>query len=172
MKGFYCLEGIDGCGKSTQINSLIQNLSTKGHVCLKIREPGGTEVGEKIRNILLSPGTNALSNKAELLLYNAARAQLIEQIIQPALALQRVVLADRFAWSTLAYQGYGRQLDIVEIQSIIDLACGDIWPQKTFILDIPVSEFRRRSQAEERNPDRIEQEKEVFLNECGLDTKN
>ncbi len=163
MEKFYCIEGIDGCGKSTQIGMLMEALSQKGFQSIRTREPGGTTVSEKIRNILLSPGTTELSSLSELLLYNAARAQLIHEVIIPALKNKRVVLADRFAWSTMAYQGYGRQLEKSNIEQLSNLTCGSHWPKTTFILDIPVDEFRRRSQAEQRTPDRIEREKADFF---------
>lgn len=163
MDNFYCLEGIDGCGKSTQISMLIEKLTQKGYECLRIREPGGTKISEKIREILLSPESSDLSDFSELLLYNAARAQLIHEIIKPALEQGKIVLADRFAWSTLAYQGYGRGLNIKSLQQLSDLTCGEYWPKQTFILNIPVEVFRSRSDKEQREPDRIEKEKSDFF---------
>jgi len=163
MKGFFCIEGIDGCGKSTQIGRLIEKFSKRGIQSCKIREPGGTTISEKVRNILLSKSSEDMSSLTELLLYNAARAQLIHEVIQPALDKNQIVLADRFAWSTLAYQGYGRELEKELISSLLNLTCGEYWPQLTFVLDIPVNVFRERSQAENRSADRIEQEQESFF---------
>ena len=109
---FFCLEGIDGSGKTTQLTMLQEELARRGFQSIRVREPGGTDISEKIRNILLSPvHKGKMSDLTELLLYNAARAQVISEIIQPALANGKVVLADRYAWSTLAYQGFGRGID-------------------------------------------------------------
>jgi dTMP kinase len=164
MKGaFFCLEGIDGCGKSTQINLLMETLPQKGYQPLKIREPGGTEISEKIRNIILSPRSANLSSTAELLLYNAARAQLIHEIIRPALEKGKIILADRYLWSTIAYQGYGRGLNLNKIYQLQSLTCEDNMPLHTFLLDITVEEFRDRSERMGKIPDRMEQEKEEFF---------
>jgi dTMP kinase len=165
-KNFICLEGIDGCGKSTQI-ALLENLfKSKGQKVLCIREPGGTEISEAVRKILLDPAHKGkMDNITELLLYNAARSQLIHEVIKPALEKGIAVLADRFAYSTLAYQGYGRGLNIDMIKKLLDIACGDFFPNKTFILDIDVSLSRDRRQKDKtrRSADRIEQEENDFF---------
>jgi len=161
---FFCLEGIDGSGKTTQLTMLQEELARRGFQSIRVREPGGTEISEKIRNILLSPAHKGkMGDLTELLLYNAARSQVIEEIIKPALANGRVVLADRFAWSTMAYQGFGRGLDTRLIESLLDIACGDYWPRHTFILDIPVAASRERQEKDEREPDRLEQEQNDFF---------
>lgn len=161
---FFCLEGIDGSGKTTQLTLLQEELGRRGFQSVRVREPGGTEISEKIRNILLSPAHKGkMGNLTELLLYNAARAQVIEEIIQPALSNGKVVLADRFAWSTLAYQGFGRGLDTRVIESLLNIACGDYWPRHTFILDLPVAASRERQEKDERAPDRLEQEHNDFF---------
>jgi dTMP kinase len=162
MRHFYCLEGIDGSGKSTQLNALEENLKTLGYECERIRELGGTALSEAIRELLLSPAYQP-DNMTELLLYNAARAQVIAEKILPALKAGKIVLADRYAWSTMAYQGYGRQLDKERIRSLLEITCGEVWPQHTFVLDIPVETFRQRSDDQGRTPDRLEQEKESFF---------
>lgn len=165
-KNFICLEGIDGCGKSTQITMLEDFFKNKGMEVLKIREPGGTEISESVRQILLNPQYKGkMNNIAELLLYNAARAQLIHEVIKPALQKGVVVLADRFAYSTLAYQGYGRELDIGMIKDLLKITCGEFFPSKTFILDIevPVSRERQRKDFARNGADRIEQEKDAFF---------
>jgi dTMP kinase len=166
MDRFICLEGIDGCGKSTQVNALGNFLEKEGFKVLRIREPGGTEISEAVRQILLNPEyKDKMSDTTELFLYNAARAQLIHEVIKPALRKGFVVLADRFAYSTLAYQGYGRGLDIEMIKNMLRMACGVFFPNKTFILDIPVSVSKeRRSKDISRNgTDRIEQEQDDFF---------
>jgi dTMP kinase len=160
---FFCLEGIDGCGKSTQINLLLEELGRRGIPAVRIREPGGTEISERIRTLILTPSLAKMSSLTELLLYSAARAQLLHEVVAPALAQGKVVIADRFAWSTLAYQGYGRGISFATISSLIGTATAGIWPQATFLLDIPVSLFQERSQQEGRTPDRMELEKSEFF---------
>jgi dTMP kinase len=165
-KNFISLEGIDGSGKSTQIAALENLYKSKGLEVLCVREPGGTKISEAVRKILLNPEhKGCMSNVAELLLYNAARSQLLHEVIRPALDKGVVVLADRFAYSTLAYQGYGRGLDIDMIKKMLRMACGDCFPSKTFILDIPVSLSRERlqSDASRSGKDRIEQEENDFF---------
>ena len=110
-KHFFSLEGIDGSGKSTQIDKLIEVLTSEGYSVVKLREPGGAKISEGIRELLLDPAFKGImGDKTELLLYNAARAQVIHEVIQPALDAGKIVIADRFAWSTFAYQGYARGL--------------------------------------------------------------
>jgi len=166
FKNFICLEGIDGSGKSTQIACLEKLFKNRGLEVLKIREPGGTEISEMVRQILLnSAHKNKMSDITELLLYNAARSQLLCEIIKPALEKGIAVLADRFAYSTLAYQGYGRGLNIDMIKNLLHVTCGDFFPNKTFILDIPVSLSRERQQKDgtRSGADRIELEKNDFF---------
>jgi len=166
FKNFICLEGIDGSGKSTQIVALEALFKNRGLEVLCIREPGGTEISEMVRQILLNPAhKDCMSYTAELLLYNAARSQLIHEVIKPALEKGVAVLADRFAYSTLAYQGYGRGLDISVIKTLQQISCGECFPSKTFILDIPVSLSRERQLCDNTRSgqDRIEQEKNDFF---------
>ncbi len=166
FKNFICLEGIDGSGKSTQIAALEDLFKSKGLEVLKIREPGGTEISEAVRKILLDPAHKGKMNDiTELLLYNAARSQLIHEVIKPALEKGVAVLADRFAYSTLAYQGYGRGLNIDMIKNLLRITCGNFFPNKTFILDIDVSLSRERQQKDKARgkADRIEQEKNDFF---------
>ena len=166
FKNFICLEGIDGSGKSTQITALENLFKSKGFEVLKIREPGGTEISENVRDILLNPAHKGkMNNITELLLYNAARSQLIHEVIKPALEKGVAVLADRFAYSTLAYQGYGRGLDIGMIKNLLSITCGDYFPNKTFILDLPVSLSRKRQAGDgaRSGQDRIELEKNEFF---------
>jgi dTMP kinase len=166
IENFICLEGIDGCGKSTQIAALENLFKDRGFEVLCVREPGGTEISETVRQILLNPAHKGkMSDITELLLYNAARSQLIHEMIKPALEKGTAVLADRFAYSTLAYQGYGRGLNIDIIKNLLRITCGDCFPNKTFILDIPVSLSRERLQKDKARSgaDRIELEKNDFF---------
>jgi dTMP kinase len=147
MKGlFITFEGTEGSGKTTQISRLAERLRTMGHRVRTLREPGGTPIGEEIRHTLKhSPANHAMTPEAELLLMNASRAQLVREVIRPALATGEVVLCDRFYDSTTAYQGYGRQLDLQMVKSMIDVAVGDTRPDLTLLFIVPhdVSEARR-----------------------------
>ena len=147
MKGlFITFEGTEGSGKTTQISLLAERLRSMGHSVRTLREPGGTPIGEEIRHTLKhSPANHAMTAEAELLLMNASRAQLVREVIRPALAAGEIVLCDRFYDSTTAYQGYGRQLDLQMVKSIIDVAVGDTRPDLTLLFIVPheVSEARR-----------------------------
>src|SRR5438067_495558 len=147
MKGlFVTFEGTEGSGKSTQIALLAARLRAHGHRVREIREPGGTPIGEEIRHTLKhSKDNQAMTPEAELLLMNASRAQLVREIIRPALARGEIVLSDRFYDSTTAYQGYGRELDLAMVKSIIDAAVGVTRPDITllFLLPYEVAEERR-----------------------------
>jgi dTMP kinase len=147
MKGlFLTFEGTEGSGKSTQIPLLAERLRSLGRHVRTLREPGGTPIGEEIRHTLKhSKANEAMTPEAELLLMNASRAQLVREIIRPALAAGEIILSDRFYDSTTAYQGYGRQLDLKMVRSIIDAAVGDTRPDLTllFLLPYEVAEQRR-----------------------------
>jgi len=149
MKGiFITFEGTEGGGKSTQAASLAARLQENGRKVRVLREPGGTPIGEEIRHTLKHSDSNhAMTSEAELLLMNASRAQLVREIIRPALAAGDIVICDRFHDSTTAYQGYGRQLDLAQVQAIIHFAVEQTRPDLTLFLDIPleVSEARRLS---------------------------
>lgn len=161
---FFCLEGIDGSGKTTQMDLLEQSLRDMGYECVRVREPGGSRISEAIRALLLDPAYKGLmGDRAELLLYNAARAQVIEEVIQPALNAGKVVLADRFAWSTLAYQGFGRGLNTSMVENLSEITCGECFPELTIVLDMDVKEGRLRMASEGKQPDRLEAEKEDFF---------
>ena len=139
-------EGTEGSGKSTQISLLAQALRAKGRTVRTLREPGGTPIGEEIRHTLKHSAVNqAMTPEAELLLMNASRAQLVREIIRPALAAGEIVLCDRFYDSTTAYQGYGRMLDLEMVENIIRVAVGDTRPDLTLLFLLPqeVSEARR-----------------------------
>ncbi|MBC8243557.1 MAG: dTMP kinase [Verrucomicrobia bacterium] len=165
---FITFEGIEGCGKSTQIERLAKRLAKAGRDVVTLREPGGTPIGETIREVVKHPpGTEPISPDTELLLMNASRAQLVQQAIRPALAGGAVVLCDRFYDSSLAYQGYGRGLDLAKVQQAIDLAVGDTRPDLTLLLDIPlaVSQSRvgARRQTTGEGQDQFDQSGDAFF---------
>ena len=134
---FITLEGIEGSGKTTQIDHIVKFLDQKGIPHLTTREPGGTSVGAKIRSILLDPENNALAPVTELLLYAADRAQHLETCIKPALDAGKTVICDRYYDATLVYQGYARGLDLNLIAQLHCLCCGNLMPDITFLLDLP-----------------------------------
>ncbi|HTZ11798.1 MAG TPA: dTMP kinase [Candidatus Margulisiibacteriota bacterium] len=157
MKGkFITFEGSEGCGKSTQSHLLYNYLKGKGYKVLYLREPGGVKISEKIRTILLDPVNKAMSKECEMLLYMAARAQAVAEIIKPALEKGRIVICDRFLDSTLAYQGYGLGIDIKVIKEVGSFATEGIEPDLTFFLDLCVKKGLRHRR---HCCDRIEQRK-------------
>ena len=132
---FIVIDGPDGAGKSTQLQLLAQFLRDSGADLVEARDPGGTAIGDKIRQILLSPEHDEMAVTTELMLYMASRAQLVSQVLQPALAAGKCVLCDRYAWSTVAYQGAGG-MDPRAIEQVAQVAVGGLWPDLTIILDI------------------------------------
>lgn len=143
---FISFEGSEGCGKSTQIELLARLLRGMSYRVRTAREPGGTPIGEEIRHTLKhSKSNSAMTAEAELLLMNASRAQLVREVIRPALAAGEIVVCDRFYDSTMAYQGYGRQLDLQMVKTIVDIAVGETRPDLTLLLTVTpeVSELRR-----------------------------
>lgn len=163
-KHFFSLEGIDGSGKSTQIDKLIEVLTSEGYSVVKLREPGGAKISEGIRELLLDPAFKGImGDKTELLLYNAARAQVIHEVIQPALDAGKIVIADRFAWSTFAYQGYARGLGTELVQRLTEITCGGCFPELTVVLDLTVEASRARTAKRGEAPDRLESEKADFF---------
>jgi dTMP kinase len=142
---FITFEGTEGCGKSTQISLLAERLRALGHRVRTLREPGGSLIGEEIRHTLKhSQQNHAMTAETELLLMNASRAQLVREIIRPALAAGEIVLSDRFHDSTTAYQGYGRELDLEKVRAVIDFAVGETRPDLTLLLTVSseISELR------------------------------
>src|ERR1700679_694448 len=126
---FITIEGTEGCGNSTQVEFLTRRLRALGHRVRPLREPGGTPIGEEIRHTLKHSQQNqAMTPEAELLLMNASRAQLVREVIRPAIAAGEIILCDRFYDSTTAYQGYGRQLDLEKVRTVIEFAVGDTKP--------------------------------------------
>ena len=153
MSMFITLEGPDGSGKTTQARMLTEWLREQGHQVVLTREPGGTDIGDQIRQVLHDPHNTAMDARAEILLYSASRAQHVAQCIQTALAAGKVVISDRYADSTLAYQGYGRGLDLKTLRAITTFATGGLTPNLTLYLDIAPQEGlqRRRLSGDEWN---------------------
>lgn len=149
------LEGADGCGKSTQAGLLAERLAGLGREVLRLREPGGTRLGEAVRALLLSPGTEACA-EAELFGYLMARAQLCREVIAPALARRAWVVLDRFWHSTIAYQAWGLGLDPARVRAAIDLAVGGVRPDRALWLRLPPGAAAARRRARAAAADRIE----------------
>lgn len=149
MSLFITFEGPEGGGKSTQARLLAAWLEETGHSVLLTREPGGTRIGDQIRRIIVDQRNQELTSEAEILLFNASRAQLVREVIRPALESGTIVICDRYADSTMAYQGYGRRLDLERLRTIVTFATGDLTPDLTLLLDIPpaVGLARRRAAA-------------------------
>jgi dTMP kinase len=165
---FITFEGIDGCGKTTQLRLLAERFRNAGREVVETVEPGGTGIGKLIRRILLDPASSDLHPRAELLLYFASRAQNVEQVIRPALDRGSVVLCDRFTDSTLAYQGCGRGLDVETILDLDRIACQDVRPDLTILIDIDVvmsqERARRRNERTASSETRLDDESAAFHN--------
>ena len=153
---FISFEGIDFCGKSTQVKLLKKYLETKGKKVTLLREPGGTQISEQIRKILLDNKNHKMCTETEILLFSASRAQLVRESIAPLLADGWYVLSDRFFDSTTAYQGYGRGIPLESVKTINSFAVGEFLPAVTFFLDIPVSVAFERQKKSANELDRIE----------------
>lgn len=167
---FVTFEGLDLSGKTTQAQLLAEAATSfrvrNPHVyppVLFLREPGGTAISERLRAILLDRGHDAMSDRTELLLFAASRAQLVDEVILPALARKEIVLCDRFHDSTTAYQAYGRGLDLEVVRTINRFATAGVLPDLTILVDIPVEEIERRRQASELARDRMETSGRAFL---------
>src|SRR3984885_15224736 len=164
---FITFEGLDGCGKSTQLEKLAAALRTQKIDVVTTREPGGTVIGERIRAVLLDSRTAGLDSHAEMALMFASRAQLIAEVIQPALTAGKWVLCDRFTDSTEAYQGGGRRLGSGPVLELHKVLCGDVWPDLTILMDSDVSSSvsraRRRNKNAEHDENRFEKESRAFF---------
>ncbi|MDP7011340.1 MAG: dTMP kinase [Verrucomicrobiota bacterium] len=158
---FITFEGTEGCGKSTHIRRLATCLEDEGHTVRTLREPGGTKSGEEVRE-LLKHGPDNLTPETELLLMNASRAQLVREIIRPALAAGEVVLCDRFYDSTTVYQAAGRGLNADRVRAVIDFAVGETHPDLTLLLQIPL-EISEKRRAKRYDSDRFESEDREFF---------
>jgi dTMP kinase len=167
MVRFITIEGGDGTGKSTQIRTLESYLMQRGFACVMTREPGGTALGSLIRKVLLEVGSHEIASSTELFLYLADRAQHVNEVILPALKSDKIVLCDRFTDSTVAYQGYGRGIELGLLRQLNDIADQGVHPDLTILLDCPVSvglarTARRQTAAGRRQEDRFEREKIEF----------
>ena len=169
---FITFEGLDGCGKSTQLEKLAAVLRADGHDVVTTREPGGTGIGEQVRAVLLNSRTLGLAPLAELALMFASRAQLLEEIVHPALAAGKFVICDRYSDSSEAYQGAGRQLGSEAVLAIHRVICRDFWPDLTILMDsdaaASVERARRRNTQAKRarsaaDENRFEQENRAFF---------
>lgn len=160
---FITFEGTEGAGKSTQAALLAARLRAAGQTVRELREPGGTAVGEAIRELVKHRAGPGLTPEAELLLINASRAQLVREIIRPALAAGETVVCDRFSDSTLAYQGHGRGLDLAMVRAVIDAAAGPTRPDLTLWLALPAEAAALRLTARGAGPDRFEAEGREFF---------
>jgi dTMP kinase len=154
---FITFEGVDGSGKSTQVRLVAEQLRAEGRQVLETREPGGTELGEKVRDLILAGGS--LAPWAEALLFAAARAQLVDEVIRPALARGEDVLSDRYIDSSLAYQGLARGLGVERVLELNLAATGHLLPDRTFLIQVPLDQAARQRGDD---PDRIEREGDDF----------
>lgn len=159
---FISFEGIDGAGKTTLLSTLEAWLKKERIAHVVTREPGGTRLGEKVRELLLDPSHAGMSDRAELLLYSASRAQLVQEVIRPALSEGRWVLADRFIDATLAYQGYGRGLDLKMLRAVQEWATDGLWPHRTVLVDCDLDIAAGRQRLRPKAKDRIEREHRAF----------
>ena len=163
---FFTFEGIDGSGKSTQLQRFADYLGRMRLPCVVTREPGGTEMGDRIRRLVLPRASAGMDPWTEVLLYFASRAQNVSQVILPALEQGRIVLCDRFTDASLAYQGYGRGLDLKFIRQLHRFACGGLQPNLTFVIDIAPEESvhraRHRNTAATEDESRFEEEALAF----------
>jgi len=157
---FISFEGIDGSGKSTQCQMLYHELLDQGYVVHLFREPGGTRISEKIRDILLDKNNSEMSAVTEMLLYFSSRNQLIVEKVIPALTRGEIVLLDRFVDSTIAYQGYGRNLSLQDIEKVAEVAIGNVHPDLTILVDTPLETAKDRM--DRRELDRLEAENAEF----------
>lgn len=150
---FFSFDGVDGAGKSTQIHLLCEWLRSLGRDVVVCRDPGTTALGEKVRELLLSDHGAPIHRRTEMLLFMAARAQLVEELLRPALAAGRTIVSDRYLLANLVYQAYAGGLDLADVQTVGEIAIGGIRPQLTFLLDIdPQAAAQRMARA----PDRME----------------
>lgn len=159
---FITFEGLDFSGKSTQATILVEKLKKTHAVVHFLREPGGTKISERVRDLLLDKKHLEMTEAAELLLFSAARAQLVMEVIVPALQRSEIVICDRYYDSTTAYQGYGRGINLEAVKSINRLATGGTDPDITFFVDIPVDEIERRKQKAGMAFDRMESSGRAF----------
>lgn len=157
---FFSFDGIDGVGKSTQVQLFCEYLRRMGHDVVSCRDPGSTRVGEAIRRLLLDSGEETpIARRSEMLLYMAARAQLVDEVIDPALSAGKVVVSDRFLLANVVYQGHAGGLDVDGLWQVGAVATGNVAPVQIFLLDMPADEAQARHQ---REPDRMERQTDGF----------
>lgn len=166
MSLFITFEGLDGAGKSTQIERLSQRLHKMGKPLVMTREPGGTEIGDHLRALLLDPTQTHLSPETEVLLYAASRAQLLHEVIRPSLSLGKMVICDRYVDASLAYQGAGLGVGVEKVTAVNGFATGQLEPDLTFLFDLPVEVgLLRLQQSRTQTPmDRIERRGDEYFN--------
>lgn len=157
MSLFITFEGPEGAGKTTQIHLVENYLKEQGFSVLVVREPGGTKIGDQIRQILLNPDSSEIGMRTEILLYAASRAQLVDEMVLPSLKKGKIVLCDRYIDSSVAYQGYGSIGDIGEVLTINRMATGGLMPDRTYLLDIPITIGQERIGIRGNPKDRVEQ---------------
>ena len=157
---FFSFDGIDGVGKSTQMDLFVDWLQGRGLDVVTCRDPGGTELGEKLRQILLEKSDTPICRRAEMLLYMASRAQLVEQLIKPALQDRKVVVSDRFLLANVVYQGHAGGLSIGDLWQVGDIAVDRVAPAQIFVLDMDVADAVKRMN---REPDRIESQGKSYM---------
>lgn len=160
---FVTFEGIDGCGKSTQLAKAAGKLRSESHDIVVTREPGGTPLAEKIRSLVMDAEHGDMCDECEVMLYLAARAQHVNEVVAPALERGAIVLCDRFQEAMFAYQGYGRGIDMSRLVSMNAYAGGGVVPGLTFIFDIPVAVSLERLKASGKDPDRLESNPPEFF---------
>jgi dTMP kinase len=149
---FITLEGPEGSGKTSHVHDLVEYLREKGYPVFPTREPGGTSIGEQVREVLHSLKNTEMHPRTETLLYQAARAQFVEQVVRPRLTLGEIVLSDRYADSTIAYQGYGHQQDLEQVRALVKYATGGLVPDLTVLLDVDVEiGISRKTKSQEWN---------------------
>jgi len=168
---FFSFDGIDGVGKSTQIGLFADSLRSAGHDVVCCRDPGSTQLGESLREILLANDDVPIAPSSEMLIYMAARAQLVNQIIRPALDAGKVVISDRYLLANIVYQGYAGGLDVESVRQVGEFATGGLQPSLTFLLDMSVEAAAKRidrtlDRMESRGPEYLEQVREGFLAEA------
>ena len=149
---FITLEGPEGSGKTSHVPYLVEYLREQGHIVFPTREPGGTSIGEQIRDVIHDLKNVEMHPRTETLLYQAARAQIVEQVIQPRLKANEIVISDRYADSTIAYQGYGHQQDLAPVRTLVRYATAGLTPDLTILLDVDVEVgLKRKQKADEWN---------------------
>jgi dTMP kinase len=169
---FFSFDGVDGTGKSTQIRLLAEALRQRGHDVVTCRDPGGTALGERLRDILLNHHATPIHRRSEMLLFMASRAQLVEEVIRPALEAGKVVISDRYLLATVVYQAHAGGLSPDEVWRVGDVTVASVMPRLTFLLDMPAARAASRQQ---RAPDRMESQgldylekvRQGFLTEAG-----